>query len=391
MTSHRASAVAAATALALILVPLGASPAVAHQSPPGCQSNSLVLTPTKDKTLVRNGDATNYTVSVANDAGTACDLTGATVTLAVPAPDGTPTGPTTTLASGATYSAGAATAVLGTVPYVVAMNPGVSDAVAEARAGGILHDAPTDHAAQITKTLGTTVTQPAVTLTRTATPTSGTAPLTVGNTYTLTNNSSTNAPILNPSVTDERCAPVTYTGGDANGNGLLDVGETWTYTCRQVLRSGGVFTSVTTATGTNTVDNRPVPIAPADLRVTVTSPSRRSILGRRLPSATSRQARGNAACISVPTRLAVRARELTVVRVRVREGDDQAEGALVRITGPGFVERTTTNSGGSAVVRVRPTRSGTLVVQSDRCLGADRVRVLGARQVSRQAVPRLTG
>ena len=188
-----------------------------------------------------------------------------------------------------------------------------------------------------------------------------------------------------------RCAPVTYTGGDANGNNLLDVGETWTYTCRQVLRSGGVFNSVTTATGTNTVDNLPIAIAPADLRVTVTAPSRRSILNRRLPSITSPQARRNAVCVSVPTRLAVRARELTVVRVRVREGDDQAEGALVRISGPGFVERATTNSGGSATVRVRPTRSGTLVVQSDRCLGADRVRVRGARQISRQAVPRLTG
>jgi hypothetical protein len=95
--------------------------------------------------------------------------------------------------------------------------------------------------------------------------------------------------------------------------------------------------------------------------------------------------------VAVPSRLSVRARELTVVRVRVREDGQQVEGALVRISGPGFVKRAVTNSGGSAVVRVRATRAGTLVVQSNRCLGADRVRVLGARRVSGPAVPRLTG
>jgi hypothetical protein len=82
---------------------------------------------------------------------------------------------------------------------------------------------------------------------------------------------------------------------------------------------------------------------------------------------------------------------VTVVRVRVAEKGTRAEGALVRISGPGFVKRTTTNSGGSAIIRVRPKRSGTLVVQSDRCLGADRVRVLGARRVISPRQPRLTG
>ena len=376
----------------MMLAALAAGPAAAHQSPPGCSSNSLDITPTKEKTLVRPGDTTSYAVATANATGAAaCDFTSGTVTLTLPAADGTPTGSTATLASNANYSAGTPSNVLGTVPWTVAVNPGVEDAVVEARATGILHDAPVDHEARITKTLGTAVTQPSVTLTQTVTPPSGQSPVTVTNNYTLTNNSSTNAPIANPVVSDENCYPVTYTGGDTNGNSLLDVGETWTYTCGETLRTTGTFRYPATATGTNTVDNLPVPIAPVEGSVTVTAVPRAKVLGARLPSINSRAARGNAPCIAVPSRLSVRARELTVVRVRVRMGDEQVEGALVRITGPGFVKRAITNSGGSAVIRVRATRSGTLVVQSNRCLGADRITVRGARRVSRPAVPRLTG
>jgi hypothetical protein len=350
-----------------------------------------VLTPTKDRTLVRNGDRSNYTVALSNDSGSACDVTSATVTLTLPAANGTPTGLVATLASNADYAAGAAYRLLGTVPYTVAVNPGVADAVAEARTNGILHDAPTDHAVQISKTLGTTVTQPQATLTETVTPASGQAPLAVTRNYTLTNTSSTNAPLSGVTVTDERCESVSYTGGDANGNSLLDVGEIWTFTCAETLRSGGTFTSTATATGINTVDNLPVPIGPAQGTVTVTVQSRSSVLGRKLPSVKSPQARADAACVSVPKRLSVRAGELTVVRVRVEETGTRVEGALVRVSGPGFAKRTTTNSGGSAIVRVRPSRSGTLVIQSDRCLGADRVAVLRARRVTSPRIPRVTG
>ena len=32
-------------------------------------------------------------------------------------------------------------------------------------------------------------------------------------------------------ITDNKCAPVSYVSGDTNGNGLLEPGETWIYTC----------------------------------------------------------------------------------------------------------------------------------------------------------------
>jgi hypothetical protein len=43
-------------------------------------------------------------------------------------------------------------------------------------------------------------------------------------------NSSADSPFSNVVVTDDRCAPVVYDSGD-DGDGLLEFGETWTFTC----------------------------------------------------------------------------------------------------------------------------------------------------------------
>lgn len=378
--------------MATAVVAAGATPSQADQSPAGCSSNSLALTVTKDKTLVRNGDTARYTVTVANDAGAACDLTSATVTLTLPAADGTPAGAEVTLASNADYPAGTAPLVLGTVPYKVAVNPGVTDAVVKARATGTLHDAPSDHAADISKTLGTTVSQPHVTLSKAATPPAGEAPVAVTYTYTLTNDSSTAVPVSGATVSDDRCSPVAFTGGDADGNARLDVGEAWTFACSHTFDTGGTFTNVATATATSTVDGLPVAVDPAQSTVTVAPPPRSEVLGHELPSTHSPHAHAGAACISVPPRLSLRARELAVVRVRVVEQQGRSpENALVRISGPGFARRATTDGQGAVVFRVRPRRSGTVVIQSDRCSGADRIPVRAARSVISRRVPRTTG
>jgi uncharacterized repeat protein (TIGR01451 family) len=49
-------------------------------------------------------------------------------------------------------------------------------------------------------------------------------------TYTVTNPGL--VAMNNVVVTDNKCAPVTFSSGDVNGNNLLDPGETWIYTCR---------------------------------------------------------------------------------------------------------------------------------------------------------------
>ena len=147
-------------ALALCVSILPAASAWAHQSPGSCNSNRLTTSIIKDKTQVFQGDTITYsaTVSNANFGGDiACDITNATVQLTLPAMDGTPTGTVVTLASGVDYLGGTPVTFVGSAPYLVNVNPGVNDIVAQVSANGILHDAPVDHSALIIKTLGTTV------------------------------------------------------------------------------------------------------------------------------------------------------------------------------------------------------------------------------------------
>lgn len=150
--------------IALSLALLPSAPAIADQSPSGCNGNRLNASLIKDKTEVMQGDTITYTVTISNvNSGSdiACDITNATIQVTLPAADGTPTGTVVTLASGVDYLAGTALTVVGSAPYIVAVNPNVVDIVAQVSANGTLHDAPTNHSALIVKTLGTSVITPA--------------------------------------------------------------------------------------------------------------------------------------------------------------------------------------------------------------------------------------
>ena len=106
------------------------------------------------------GDTLTYTVTTSNvnsGGDFACDITNASVTVTLPAADGTPTGTVINIVTGQNYPAGSPVTDIGTIPYVVNVNPGVVDIVAEVRVTGTLHDAPADHAALIVKTIGTSV------------------------------------------------------------------------------------------------------------------------------------------------------------------------------------------------------------------------------------------
>lgn len=158
---------------AIVVVISSVAPAGAVQSPAGCNSNRLNLSIIKDKTSVQQGDTITYTVTISNvDAAPAlaCDIDTATVIITLPAANGTPTGTVVTLATNANYPAGYPLTVVGSAAYVVNVNPGITDIVAEAKVNGVLHDAPVDHAAEIIKTVGTAVVTP--TTPPTTTPTS---------------------------------------------------------------------------------------------------------------------------------------------------------------------------------------------------------------------------
>jgi len=69
-----------------------------------------------------------------------------------------------------------------------------------------------------------------------------------------------NTPLSNVTVTDDKCGPVQpvpATGanaGDADGDGMLDVGEQWQFTCTRAMTSSAGESEATTVTNTATVN-----------------------------------------------------------------------------------------------------------------------------------------
>lgn len=243
---------------AICLQPLTA---FADQSPVSCNSNNLSLVLTKDKTVVRPGDTITYSVHVSNIDGAtniACDITNATVTITLPAADGTPTGTVVTLTSGTDYLAGTASTLIGTADYAVNVNPDVTDVVAQADIAGTLHDAPVDHDAEISKTVGSDVTQPHLTVRVTPNQPQVPTNVPVEYTYEITNDSEANAPIESLTITDNQCSPIMYASGDTNANTILDMNETWVYTCQKTYQTPGTVNSSITVNGVNVADARAI-------------------------------------------------------------------------------------------------------------------------------------
>lgn len=100
---------------------------------------------------------------------------------------------------------------------------------------------------------------------------------TVTYTYVLTN--TTGDPVDNVVVSDDKCSPVTFGGGDANGDGKLQVGESWSYTCAQAVSEAGPLTNLALATGKDVLGA--VVSATDSVTVQVTRPV--TVLGVRIP------------------------------------------------------------------------------------------------------------
>jgi uncharacterized repeat protein (TIGR01451 family) len=371
--------------LVLVGVALYPSAAQAHQSPANCSSNSVALRIIRDRPVVRIGEQVTFTVFASNVGGDACDITNATITLTLPGITGAANGPMTLIAQGLDLPAGSVERQLGRVSTTVNVTPGVTDAVASANARGVLHDAPADHAANISKTLGTTVVfTPGINVVKTGSIVSGVAPANVTYTFTVTNVSDPAVPLSNVKVTDSLCpnAQGPAAGGDANGDGKLDPSETWVYTCSMTHPVAGQYDNVVTACAEarDAAGNPYNPCDTAPFSVVLTSPQV-AVKPVSVNQAACTLARANSTT--------VRARQLNTIRVRVRNVD---AGTKVTLTLPGGKKYTAkADKNGLATFRVRPTKSGTASIQAADCSDVERLSVKPARRVVAQRAPRVTG
>ncbi len=97
---------------------------------------------------------------------------------------------------------------------------------------------------QDTDTVTVTVIAPAIDIVKTVTPSTVYANGTV--TYTFRVSNTGNVTLGTVTVADDKCSPLTRTGGDANSNNRLEVGEIWTYTCSRTLAQDTVNTATVT-------------------------------------------------------------------------------------------------------------------------------------------------
>ena len=112
--------------------------------------------------------------------------------------------------------------------------------------------------------------RPHVTLSKSASPSSGSAPLAVTYSYSLVNDGAET--LFHVSVVDDKCSPVVLQGGDVNHDQLLQPGETWTFSCSATYGAAGSYTNHATAGGTSAATGLAVTSNTATATVTVGSP-----------------------------------------------------------------------------------------------------------------------
>jgi uncharacterized repeat protein (TIGR01451 family) len=117
------------------------------------------------------------------------------------------------------------------------------------------------------------VSKPEAAVTVTPDPPSGEVPFGVSYAYSVANTSPVDPdqPMSTPAIasptadhsilSDDVCSPLTFTGGDTTVTvpPLLEVGETWTFTCSHSFEMPGTFANLVSVVGTSTRDGRPWP------------------------------------------------------------------------------------------------------------------------------------
>jgi uncharacterized repeat protein (TIGR01451 family) len=376
-------------------VALFPSAAQAHQNPAGCVSNSFDIRIKRDRAVVRVGETVTWTVYASNQGGTPCDITDAKITLTLPGADGNPGSDVRTLSPAVNFPAGSAEHEIGHVSAPLNVNPGVTDAIAQADATGKLHDAPIDHVAVIRKTLGSTIVRPNIEVDKTANIQSGVAPANVTYTFTVFNRSNPPIPLDNVSVSDSLCPGATYVSGDDNRDGRFDPTEVWTYTCSMIHPTPGQYNNTVTACAELILNGTTSKVCDTDTwTVTLTAPPPPAQPGPPPPApqgSVKPVSANQAPCtLSRASKTTVRAKQLNTIRVRVRGVD---AGSKVKLRLPHTKKSITakTNKKGIATFRVRPKHSGTARIEAAECSDVERLSVKPARKVTAKRAPRVTG
>jgi hypothetical protein len=389
------------TLLTVLLVGTGglasAAPASAHRFPEKCDSNSFDLNIARDRLTVKTGDVINYTVRVNNisDPGTiACEVSNMTLRLEFPGADGQPSGVLQTVVANATYTSGTGVQVYGPFPYTVAANADVRQLVARVSfVHGVLHSSDDHTDLNDNRTIDSFRPTPAIEVDKTADIKSGLAPQNVTYSFRVYNRTKPGYALENVTLTDNQCPGVVkgVPFGDTDGDNKLDVNEVWLYTCT-MPHGVGVFTNTATACGELIIDTGPLPKVcdTDDETVEFTPPPVVPNPAPKPQVVVKPTTAAQAPCtLARATKTTVRARQLNTISVRVRNVD---AGSVVKITLPGGkVVSAKTNKSGVAVLKVRPTKSGTATIRAAECSDVARLSVKPARRVVAQRAPRVTG
>ena len=231
----------------------------ADVSPSGCGTNAFALTVSRSPSQAEIGQTITYAVTAGNPSlgGAACDISNVNISFTDPA------GAVTTLATGASYPAGSPDAQVGSnITYVAAAADVVSGKwTGHADFTGELHDTPAGTDPQSgSKSVSVTQVTPSTTASISSSKSSLQSGDTVDLTITEANDgdvSLTGAHVVlsrNDGGTDvDLVAPPT--SGDTNSDGVLDPGETWSWTVSgvTVTQNPTVFTA--TGHGTDTLGN----------------------------------------------------------------------------------------------------------------------------------------
>jgi hypothetical protein len=185
--------------------------------------------------------------------------------------------------------------------------------------------------------------------------------------------------------TDDLCSPLNLISGDTNNDHIMQVSETWTYTCSQNFPNPGVYTNTVKVCGDEVADNIPMNYCspPDTWTVTVTPPPAQQVAVKGA-NAVSPQC-----TLATKKSLKVRARELTTIKVTAKNVPAKT---AVKIKLPGGKTVTAhTNKKGIAMLRVRPPKSGRASITAAKCSDVEKLTVRPARKTVSQRVPQVTG